>query len=221
MEIDKNTVSAQGQLPLDSHITFEEMGRDGIKVAFVGNSITRHGRAPQIGWNCDWGMAASAKEKDYVHVISKGLEDKNIAANICICNASEWERTCGTGVKLQYFEKVKLFRPDVLVMRIVENWPVGDFLPEVFEAAYDGLIEYLRADNTRIILSTGFWKHPGDEIIMKIAGKKRLPCVYLGELGEMESMKAAGRFAHTGVAAHPGDAGMEWIAKKLFEKIIC
>lgn len=48
MEMDKNTVSAQGQLPLDAHISFEGMGRRGIKIAFVGNSITRHGRRRRL-----------------------------------------------------------------------------------------------------------------------------------------------------------------------------
>ena len=33
------------------------------KVLIIGNSIMKHGVAPQLGWNTDWGMAATAPEK--------------------------------------------------------------------------------------------------------------------------------------------------------------
>lgn len=219
MEIEKNTVPAHGQLPTDEHISFEGLENGGVKIAFVGNSITRHGKAPHIGWNGDWGMAASSKERDYVHRGLKGLEQRQIAASACICNGSEWEQHYKTDFDLDFFKEVKWFQPDFLIMRLVENCAVQEFDSERFEKAYEKLIQYLISDNTKVILTTGFWKHPGDAVIQKIAEKKNYPCIYLGELGEMESMKAIGCFEHTGVAAHPGDAGMERIAQELLTRI--
>ncbi len=46
----------------------------GVRIVFIGNSIALHGAAPHIGWNHVWGMAASALEKDYVHIVTRGIE---------------------------------------------------------------------------------------------------------------------------------------------------
>jgi hypothetical protein len=48
-------------------------GIDASCVLFLGNSMTRHVRAPKFGWICDWDMAASARDKDNVHLVAAGL----------------------------------------------------------------------------------------------------------------------------------------------------
>ena len=60
-QIKKNTVQAANQLKENEYVSFENPDGSGIRVLFVGNSITRHGAAPQIGWYNDCGMAASSK----------------------------------------------------------------------------------------------------------------------------------------------------------------
>lgn len=48
-----------------------EGGDSVIKVAFVGNSISLHGIAENIGWDHKSGMAASSIDNDYVHKLAK------------------------------------------------------------------------------------------------------------------------------------------------------
>ena len=39
------------------------------RVLILGNSITLHEIKTEIGWENNWGMAASSEDKDYVHSI--------------------------------------------------------------------------------------------------------------------------------------------------------
>ena len=91
MQIKKNTVSARNQLPKKEYVTFIGDVNADMKIAFVGNSITRHGEAPQIGWNHNFGMAASAIENDYVHRVIHKLEEKYDSVSACVCNAFQWK----------------------------------------------------------------------------------------------------------------------------------
>lgn len=69
--IKENTVSAKGQLVNSDSLRFYGDENAKIKILIVGNSITRHGVLPSIGWYHDFGMAASAEENDYVHLLMK------------------------------------------------------------------------------------------------------------------------------------------------------
>lgn len=219
MEIEKNTVPARNQMAGKEYISFENRGVGGLKIAFIGNSITRHGPAPALGWHGDWGMAASCRKKDYVHRVLDGLWSQGSAVQSCICNASQWEQGYGNDFNLGFFDPVREFHPDILAMRVVENCPLADFNLQIFEEAYESLIEYIKGEAEKVILTTSFWRHPGDEAIQAVAQRNGYPCIYLGQLGEQDEMKAVGEFAHTGVAAHPGDKGMAYIAQAILKEI--
>ena len=90
MGIEANTVSAAGQLETGKQAYSVE--RDGThRVLFVGNSITRHEPNPSLGWYGDWGMAASSKEKDYVHLVVAELDKKYGKVDYCIAQGAMWE----------------------------------------------------------------------------------------------------------------------------------
>ena len=71
---EKNTVEAENQTR--EKFKVHEVVNPQKRVLFLGNSITLHEAAPHIGWNFNWGMAASSEEKDYVHIVLKGLREK-------------------------------------------------------------------------------------------------------------------------------------------------
>ena len=92
------------------------------KIIFLGNSITNHGPAPQIGWTGSWGMAASAKEKDYAHLVVQGLcGEGNTPPEAKFINIAAFERNYETyDVSAQLKEAID-FAPEMIVVAIGEN----------------------------------------------------------------------------------------------------
>lgn len=221
-QIRKNTVKAENQLKETEYVTFENPQGMGVRVMFVGNSITLHGVAHDIGWHHRWGMAASAKDKDYVHRLMSKIDMVKEDAAYCICQVASWERGYMGGTEKMYpfFESARAFHADIIVLRFIENCPMDGFDAEIFQSELGKLLAYLNPAGTeKTIITTGFWRHCGDEAIRRFAQVHGIPLAELGDLGEKDEMKAIGLFEHEGVANHPGDLGMQYIAGRIYEKL--
>lgn len=219
-QLKKNTVKATNQLKESEFVRFENPSGTGIRVMFVGNSMTLHGVNKDIGWDYEWGMAASSKENDYVHLLMKKIKEYDNDAVFCICQVAIWESRYKNGADVYpYFENARDFHADIIIGRFIENCPAEDFDEVCFKREFDAFIKYLNGNHGRVILTTGFWRHPGDEMIKEVAIDNGYPLAELGDLGELDEMKAIGLFAHPGVAAHPGDRGMQAMAERIWEKI--
>lgn len=217
-QIEKNSVSSKNQLNGNGLVTFFNNNGNGKRVLFAGNSITRHGYAPQIGWNNDWGMAASDIEKDYVHILIKNIRQTDSDAAFCIAQVADWEREYLNGeTVLDKYTDASDFGADIIIMRMIENCPYDKFDSEKFIEEYKKLMQFLdKRKKAKFIITTGFWKHTGDDAVRQVAKETGYPLVELGDLGEMDEMKAIGLFEHEGVANHPGDRGMAKIAERIF-----
>ncbi len=220
-QMKKNTVKSENQLNGNKYISYINPDGKGIKVLFLGNSITLHGKKSDIGWENEWGMAASKKENDYVHLMIKKIKQNDSDAVFSICQIAEWERNYKTPENTAtLFEESQKFGADIIIARFVENCPGKDFDEALFEKAYFPFVKsFDTTGKAQIILTTGFWCHPGDNVIRKTAQKNNCALVELGDLGEKDEMKAVELFWHAGVAEHPGDKGMKVIAERIFEKI--
>lgn len=218
----KNTVKAVNQLKESGCVRFENLQNTGTRVMFVGNSITLHGVKEDIGWTNEWGMAASKKENDYVHILQREISSVDPEAAFCICQAYEWENDYKNGEsKFNIYAEARKFSPNIIVIRIIENCKADGFDPEIFAQEFDKFINYLNESNkAKIVLTTAFWNHPGNSTLIAYANEKGLPIVHLSDLGERDDMKALGLFWHSGVANHPGDLGMQTIADRIKEKIL-
>ena len=220
--LDKNTVDSKNQLGNAKYVRFSCEEKDGLKILFAGNSITLHSIKEDIGWFNECGMAASCPENDYVHKTVKILSQNHPQINHCIVQVAEWERRYKEGSSvLGLYENARDFDADIIVMRCGENCPKDDFDSKIFKQEFDKLLNFFNPNKTaKVILTTCFWHHPADESIIEYGKEKNLPVMPLGDLGDMDKMKATGLFWHGGVAHHPGDLGMQNIAERIANSVL-
>ncbi len=220
-DIEANNVPSDNQVK--QHIYTETAPDAKFKILFAGNSITIHDPAPDIGWHGNWGMAASAKEKDYVHVLKSMLSEKYGAFSMGVLQAAKWERSFWEDNALENdgIEAARDFDADIIVIRLGENAHPFAKPERDFGAALEKLAAYLnKSGKARIIITDMFWQSEIlDNPIRETAQKNGWTLVHIGDLGTKDENKALGLFEHHGVAIHPGDAGMKHIAQRIFEVI--
>jgi lysophospholipase L1-like esterase len=196
------------------------------RVLFLGNSITRHGAAPKIGWNDDWGMAASALEKDYVHLVAAGLAElSGKKPEVMIANIADFERNLAS-----YDIDAKLkaafdFKPTLVIVAIGENVAAlqADEAKAQFKTSFNKLLGALKsAGQPSLVVRGCFWADKTkDEIMQQACAEAGGTWVDIGALGRDETNYARSerKFEHAGVAAHPGDKGMAAIAAAILNAL--
>ena len=223
LSIEDNTVSAKNQVTESQQVSFFP-GKGGVKICFIGNSITRHAPCESIGWHGDWGMAASCAEKDYVHLVMQKVRAQYPDASFMVLQEANWERNFWKD-DVRYDEAMRqtaVFDPDIVILRLAENVSRESASEHDFGKGYNELCEYL-SDNGRrkLLITDSFWYSPWTENEIHAAAKKFSDGVIeLGNLGNMPEMKALGLFEHSGVAAHPGDEGMRAIAERIGKRLL-
>ncbi|WP_316842222.1 SGNH/GDSL hydrolase family protein [Pedobacter gandavensis] len=207
-----STVSVQGQRLSDAP----------QKVLILGNSITWHGAKPAVGWSGNWGMAASAAEKDFVHLLQsriKVLSPQTIfkSANI----ADSFERKFWN-YDARDFEKFRDWNPDLFVLEIGEN--INDTLAvkHLLAEHLDRFVaEISGGKDIKVCLVGSFWPNLQVDKIMK-AACIRNNWIYVDLQGlykERDKNTAILQYQNRGVGMHPSDIGMENIANRIWNEI--
>ena len=196
------------------------------KLVVLGNSITAHGPAPGIGWTGDWGMAASAADKDFVHVLAARLgkaaggQVKFMARNIADFERGHADYDIAAGMK----DELAL-KPDVVVVAIGENVPelATDEAKAKYAAAFGRLLSTLEANShPAIFVRSQFWANPTkDEIMKRVSAEHGVTFIDAGALGRepANAARSERKIDHDGVAGHPGDRGMQALADAIFAAI--
>jgi len=194
---------------------------DSFDYLAIGNSITQHGTC-DYWWN-NIGMAASRPEKDYFHLVTSYLKQCHRTVNAKAVNFSAWEilstdRT-QTIVALDNYLSENL---DLITIQLSEN--VTDRSTFVVDMKELITILQQRCPKATIILVDDFWSDEMACLKKQIAADKQIPFAslegirggapYVCGLGTIvyDRFNNPHEVQHSGVAAHPGDKGMQAIA---------
>lgn len=195
-------------------------------ILYLGNSITLHGPAPQIGWTGNWGMAASKEENDFVHLLTgKIAEAAGGDPEISVRNIADFERSYDKYDVADGLKGDLAFRPDLVIVAIGENVPALKDA-EARDRFHKAVLELLRtldnAGHPTIIVRSGFWANQAKDEVLEAAAKEvGATFVDIRRLGSDPKMSARSerKIDHDGVASHPGDQGMRAIADSIWKGI--
>jgi len=206
----------------DSPVTWLNQG---INYLAIGNSITSHSLA-DYWWNDGVGMAASCEENDYVHQISKWLEaNYNELVETRAYNFYTWEvQENDRSETLRLLDKYLSDELDLITIQMSENVSNVSTFQEDFEELCRYIIQ--KSPNAQIIVIDDFWDSGEKSLMKEHAARTCNVCfVSLSEIkGNADYQAGLGTIVydkngnehvieHEGVAAHPGDKGMKYIAE--------
>jgi hypothetical protein len=196
------------------------------KMLFVGNSITRHGPKSDLGWEGNWGMAASAEAKDYVHLVARAITGPSgKAPEVMIKGGAEFERGYANYDTAGKMKDAADFGADLIIVAIGENVPGLNNAEEKqkFQERVTELLRMLKSDRKpTLLVRSSFWANGAkDEALKKACAEAGGIFVDISTLDKDESNYARSErpYKHEGVARHPGDKGMQAIADALLKAL--
>ncbi len=188
---------------------------------FLGNSITKHPPAPEIGWDANFGMAASSEKNDYVHVFIDSILSRtgNDSLNTYIQNIGAWE--LDFNYPLSSFSASQGLNPKLIVLRIGENVSDSAELLVNYPSQLKRLIDSFAGDSTQIFITGNFWSSSLKDSLQQLAAQQnQWTYIDLSEVSKDSSNYALKDFENYFISIHPSDKGMKAIADALFAEFI-
>lgn len=195
---------------------------DSYNYLAIGNSITKHPICDY--WWDEIGMAASRERNDYVHLVAEGMEmDVNVyALNFYIWEIQATDRAEALAILEPYLSQ----NLNLITIQLGEN--VAD--RATLEQDYEELIRYIqdRCPDAQIMLIGEFSEDSEiDRMKATAAADCNIDFVDISPVwGHAEYTAGMGAIVydddgnehiveHEGVATHPGDEGMKFIAESI------
>lgn len=213
-------------MPSFEEIEYKRNSADTVKILILGNSITSHGVAKDIGWTHKGGMAASSSDKDYVHLlfseVSKINPDKYILfryANYASLERSNDNLDISDPKLLELYK----FKPKFLIYQLGDN--VTESNSETFKNNSINILMKFK-DSKTLVVSPFFENKLNLKITKEIIKATKSKFIDIGPISRNEKFRANSdsslnkkEWKVKGIGLHPGNNGMYQISKKLLAEI--
>lgn len=186
------------------------------KIAFVGNSITRHGPRPDSGWYGDWGMAATAQEFDYVHQLLDAFHEYGAETVYLLGDARGFEADY-LAYDVGQLSELREFDADIIIIRLGENaQDVGD--GDSFSQRVVELVQFIDGGSPSVVVITDtFIPHTKASAQIEVAADAGgYTFCKISDLIDSPANTAIGQYTDPGIERHPSDQGMYEIARRLY-----
>jgi len=217
--------AASGYGATTNIVTTAGGGAKSDRIVILGNSITIHGPSAKVGWTNNFGMAASALDKDYAHLLVASLADANgKKPEALIGSLVEFERQYTNFDATAKLKRYIDFNAGLVIVAIGENVTVAKAADQAaFKAGLVKILSLLRQDgHATVFVRSCFWANAvKDGLLKQAADETGCRFVDIGALGKVEANYARSErtWASAGVGMHPGDKGMQAIADALLKAI--
>lgn len=194
------------------------------RMMIIGNSIMYHPPSSPLGWFNSNGMAASAPDKDFAHLLTARMQALYPSVMVKLQSGGRFEGEFGNkGYSIDEFNQpLQEFKPDLIIIRIGENVDDTQVAGRNFETNFRQLLDRLvsYSQPVKVVCTTSVWYKPkADAVIRKVITEKGYPTLVDMSFMVGQSQCFASQYANPGVAAHPNDVGMLVIADAIWDKI--
>lgn len=187
------------------------------RVLIIGNSIVRHPPRPEIGWVNNWGMAASAIDSDFVHILKRKLQF--YGAELKYENLADFERDYKT-FNYARLDSFTNFKPDLIVMRLAENVNDSASIPDNFIIHYDSFIRRIDPAGSAVkVICGGWWENSNVNRLLRDYAQDNGYTFLDQAVLNNESTIATGEFKNRDISIHPNNTGMRMIAYDIWSVI--
>lgn len=218
--------NAADMIPLCRAITpADSSASKPLKLLILGNSITQHAPFIEAGWYGNWGMAASSRDKDYVHQLMSSVQGMYPLLQMKYQNIAlienKFTEDIVPQVKGNYeFQACADYEADIIIITIGANIHTDNAPLTV--AKYTEIVNAFKTNpNAKVIVgATTLTGEDVIEVLSDYAATNHCPFVDMAftKSEHPEYFPADSEFDPEkggGVRLHPNDAGMKAMADSL------
>ena len=187
------------------------------KIAIIGNSIVQSPPKFQenIHWLNAWGMAATEAHLDWAHQLWALLAAKYGAVPELMVRNFDLPRALDPALIAPLDRDVRNFVPDLMIVQVAESLPAND---ENYAFALGRFFDLSIDSGAAVMLLTMWYPDSGQNaIIRKVTAERGGVVVNISDLYEDPQYhgNADREYPDAPVGTHPGDAGMQEIARRV------